>query len=255
MAASTVSAEKSQSFFPPGHLFAQHKTEPVPPSSSGDTWKFFSLSGTSTAPPQVSQDYHTVNLSDLNDFSFGTFPQTAPEQVDSSSRRDGSGSSVSVAHEIQSSFNPQSTTTFREEPQQDDSELPEFPSFSENQTSDVDNINIDDFQALLGQSILAGEGASGIGNLGSAGSAVAPSTDAAASNGSNQVGNSTTTWMSFPPSIVNLLQNEQMVETQAVPPGPVCFEDMDMLPSLDEERLMSIFNCGTQASFLSGHPT
>ncbi|XP_036439084.1 transcription factor p65 [Colossoma macropomum] len=268
VAASSVPAVKTQPFFSavPGHLFAQPKVEPTPAPSAGDTWKFLNSltvpSATPAAPSPVSQDFHTVNLSDLHDFSFSSFPQSAPEQADNSARRDGPGSNVtgvSVTQEIQNNFNTQSGAPFREEPHPDDIDLPEFPSFSEAQTSDVDNINIEDFQALLGQSVLAGEGVSGIGNSASASSTATPAADTMASNGSNQVGNNmgnnATTWMNFPPSIVNLLQSEQMANAQPVSAGPVGFDDIDVITSMDEDRLLSIFNSGSQVSFLSGHPT
>ncbi|KAL7855675.1 hypothetical protein AOLI_G00192790 [Acnodon oligacanthus] len=268
LASSSIPAVKTQPFFStvPGHLFAQPKVEPTSAPSAGDTWKFLNSltvpSTTPAVPPPVSQDFHTVNLSDLHDFSFSSFPQSTPEQADNSARRDGLGSNVagvSVAQEIQNNFSTQSAAPFREEPQPDDNDLPEFPSFSEAQTSDVDNINIEDFQALLGQSVLAGEGASGIGNSASASSAATPAGDTMASNGSNQVGNNmgnnATTWMNFPPSIVSLLQSEQMANAQPVSAASVGFDDIDVITSMDEDRLLSIFNSGGQVSFLSGHPT
>ncbi|XP_072525834.1 transcription factor p65 [Salminus brasiliensis] len=265
VAVPSVSTVKPQSFYSPapGHLFAQPKVEPGPAPSSGD-WKFLnSLTVQSSAPPQASQDFHTVNLSDLHDFSFSAFPQSAPEQANTGARRDGPGSNVTgatMAQEIQNNFNAPCGATFREEAQLDDGELPEFPSFSEAQTSDVENINIEDFQALLGQSGITGEGSLGIRNTAASASSVAPPVlDAAASNSLNQAGNnagnSATTWMPFPPAIMNLLQSEQMVDTQAIPPGSPGFDDMDMINSMEEDRLMSIFNSDAQVSFLSGHPT
>ncbi|KAI4900876.1 hypothetical protein NFI96_019640, partial [Prochilodus magdalenae] len=264
VAAASVPAANTQPFFSavPGHLFAQPKVEPTPAPSPGETWKFLNSLTVplATSTTAVSQDFHTVNLSDLHDFSFNPFPQSTTEQVDTSARRDGPGSNVAgatVAQDIQNNFSTQTGATFREEPQLDDTELPEFPSFSDAHTPDMDNINVDEFQALLGQSVLAGEGPSGIGNSASASSTAIAATDNVASSGSNQVGNNAgnnaTTWMSFPPSIVSLLQSEQMANADST--GHVGFDDMDMLNSMDEDRLMSIFNSGTQVGFLSGHPT
>ncbi|KAG9259909.1 hypothetical protein AMEX_G27540 [Astyanax mexicanus] len=260
------STVKPRPFFnspPPGQLFTQPKMETSLTTSTGDTWKFLNSltvqQSSSTAPPPVSQDFHTVNLSDLHDFSFNAFSQSAPDQANTASRRDGPGSNVvgtTVAQEIQSNYPAQSSSAFQTEPQMDESELPEFPSFSEDQVSGMDNINTDDFQALLGQSVMTTESASGIRNFAASLSTVAaPALDAAASIGSNQVGNNTgnnaTTWMSFPPAIMSLLQNEQMVDaTQAGPPGGVGFDDIDTMDSIDEDRLMSIFTSDANVGFL-----
>ncbi|MCJ8749030.1 hypothetical protein PDJAM_G00171490 [Pangasius djambal] len=241
---------------PPGHLFTQTKTEPTP--SNEDGWKFFSnvtVQPSAASAPSVTQDFRTVNLSDLHDFSFPTFPPTAPDQSDSGSRRDGTSANAAgttVAQEVQNTFAPSINLM-------DENEIPEFPSFSEAQTSDVENINTDEFQALLGQSGLPGDGtpatsvchANAVGNM--------TVDNALGSNGAEQVarnmGNGT--WMSFPPSIISLLQNEQMTDTglPSTSATPVTLDDMDIMNSMDEERLMSIVNCSNQVSFLSGHPT
>ncbi|XP_016318487.1 putative transcription factor p65 homolog isoform X4 [Sinocyclocheilus anshuiensis] len=205
------------SFFAPGQLFAASAQSS--PSCTSDTWKFLqSLTGDSqpkAAASAFTQDFPTVNLSDLHDFnSFMASDQTSAEPA---------------AEPIQSAA---------------DDELPEFPSFSEVQGSDVDNINIEDFQALLVQSGLPGE----VGlSLGKPGSSTEPAADHAG-NGS--------TWMSFPPSIASLIQNESMMESAAPPaPAPGVLDDLEVLNSIDDDRFMSIFTSGHQVGFLSGHPT
>lgn len=230
----------------PGHLFTQTKPEATP--SNGDSWKFFSsvtVQPSAASAQSVTQDFRTVNLSDLHDFAFSNFPP--PAQSDSGSRRDGAranGTGNIVAQEGQNAFASSMGLM-------DENEIPEFPSFSEAQTSDVENINTDDFQAMLGQSGLPGDGTSATsachantaGTMGSSGVEQVPRNLA---NG---------TWMTFPPSIVNLLQSEQMTDTglPSTPIASVALDDMDMLNSIDEDRLMSILNSGN--SFMSGHPT
>lgn len=244
----------------PGHLFTQTKTEPTP--SNGDGWKFFSnvTVQPSTAPtPSVTQDVRTINLSDLHDFSFQNFPPSAPDQSDTGSRRDGTGVNGAgnpMAQEVQNTF-PTSMGLMDEN---EIPEIPEFPSFSEAHTSDVENINTDEFQALLGQSALPGDGTSvnSACHAGAAGNVTAIE-NVLGSSGVEQVarnlGNGT--WMNFPPSIASLLQSEQLMDAGL--PGtsatPVVLDDYDMLNSMDEDRLMSILNSGTQVAYLSGHPT
>lgn len=236
---------------PPGHLFTQTKTEPTP-SNNGDGWKFFSnvtVQPSSAPDPSIAHDFRTVNLSDLHDFSYPNFPSSAPDQSDTSRRGDGTGANgagTTAAQEVQNTF-----PSF-------ENEILDFPSFSEAQTSDVDNINNDEFQALFSQSGLPGEGpstasvchANAVGNT--------ANDSASGSNGAEQAARNGT-WMNFPPSIINFLQNEQMPDsgmpaTTATPVQHI-LDETDMLNSLDEDRLMSILNNGNQVSFLSGHPT
>uniref|UniRef100_A0A4W4GGJ7 RHD domain-containing protein n=2 Tax=Electrophorus electricus TaxID=8005 RepID=A0A4W4GGJ7_ELEEL len=264
---SSVSSLKTQPFFsttPSGHLFTQPKVEPLAAvPSAGDTWPFLNSvtvqpAVTATAAPlPASQDFHTVNLSDLRDFAFNTsFTSSAPEKTDVGPRRDGTG--TAVAQDVQNNFSAPSMGNFRVDPSVDE-ELPEFPSFSDAQTSDVENIDIEAFQVLLGQSGLPGEAASGNSTSVCHTIATASTSDTAGSGTESAVsnaGNSTATWMNFPPSIANLLQSDQIVDSPVTMPSiSVTFDDMDVLSSMDEDRLMSIFNSGTQVSFLSGHPT
>lgn len=257
---SCVGPMKAQSVFTsstPGLLFTQPKPEPA--SSNTEGWKFFSNVTVQPSPAvpasSSTQDFHTVNLSDLHDFSFPNFVAPAPDQTDMSSRRDGpggNGAATATTQEVQNTFASM----------MDVNEIPEFPSFSEAHPSDVENINTDEFQALLGQSGLAGE-TSSVCHVNASGNAAMVPNDVEQVD--RNMGNGT--WMSFPPSIVNLLQNQQM--TDAVVPGtsaadagvsgtsgtPSVFEDLEMLNSMDEDRLMSILNVGSEVGFLSGHPT
>lgn len=216
MASVSVKPQTS-SFFAPGQLFAPAAPSPLkldPPSSSStsDTWKFLQSLTMHSQPkpavfpsPSAPQDFPTVNLSDLQDFPLSSF--ITPEQISAPS---------AAAAAPQDAFSD---------------ELPEFPSFSEVHGSDVDNINIEDFQALLGQSCLPGE--------------ARPAEDPTGSG---------STWMSFPPSIASLIQSESMMES-AAPAAPAVLDDLEVLNSIDDDRFMSIFTSANQVGFLSGHPT
>ncbi|KAJ8008166.1 hypothetical protein DPEC_G00101940 [Dallia pectoralis] len=249
----------------PGQLFqSQPKAEPSSSNASttAENWKFLNSltldsqptatpvdnfinnaptqASTVTALSSSSQAFPTVNLSDLHGFTF-TFP--------------GSQGSAGPAAfpEPSSAFGVQGSQ-FRMQTVEED--LPEFPSFTEAHASGtLDSINIEDFQALLGQSCLVGEG------LGS-NTPQLPATNTAANNaGQNHAdpagypGNSCSgsTWMNYPNSIVNLLQNEGMMDSS---PGnanqPTVFDDLDAFNSMDDDRLMSILNSGNS---VSGHQT
>ncbi|XP_059403087.1 transcription factor p65-like, partial [Carassius carassius] len=195
-AASAGVPVKSSFFSPaPGQLFApaaQTSLKPDP-SSSGDSWKFLqSLTVDSQPAPAVfpsqsgPQDFPTVNLSDLQDFPMSGFVPAEPP-----------------------SAAPQDAFS---------DVLPDFSSFSE-----VDNINIEDFQALLGEA--------------------RPADDPPGGSGS--------TWMSIPPSIASLIHSEGLQEST---PHTV-LDDLEVLSSIDDDRFMSILSSSNQVGFLSGHPT
>ncbi|GAA6092213.1 transcription factor p65 [Tachysurus ichikawai] len=229
---------------PPGHLFTQPKTELMP--SNGDGWKFFSsIPVQPSAAPDISTELRTVNLSDLHDFPYSNFPSSTPDQSDTSRRGEGTGARNTAAQEVQNTF-----SSF-------DNDILNFPSFSEAQTSDVENINTAEFQALFSQSGLPGEGPSNASacHANTAGNTTADS--ASCSGGAEQASRNldNETWMSFPTSIISYLQNEPMVQS-ATPVTPIqqILDDTDIMNSLDEDRLMSILHNGNQ-NFLSGHPT
>ncbi|XP_043101112.1 transcription factor p65 isoform X2 [Puntigrus tetrazona] len=212
--ASAAAPVKSSSFFSPapGQIFAPAPQSSLkldvagPSSGSGDSWKFLQ-SLTMDAQhkarfPSAPQEFPTVNLLDLQDFPLSSFipaePPSGPEP--------GPG--------------PAPPDAFSDE-------LPEFPSFSEVHASDVDNINIEDFQAMLGQGeVRTVEDPAGPGS----------------------------TWMSFPPSIASLIQSECLIESPA-PAAPAVLDDLEVLNSIDDDRFMSIFSSTNQVGFLSGHPT
>ncbi|XP_051501711.1 transcription factor p65 [Myxocyprinus asiaticus] len=257
----------------PGQLFTQQtqnllKVEPS--TSTSETWKFLNSLTMDPQPKAVAfpsqasasaplpQDFPTVNLSDLHDFPFNTFTARPQDPVNTGTGVEAVGSSSAVTQDNQ---NPFGAGAFRVDASLPEDDLPEmsFPSFPDPQGSDVDNINIDDFQALLGQSGLPGE--TGLGAMGNSligKSACQITTTNAAGDvleqSANHMGNNST-WMTFPPSIANLLQNENMMDSPSAPPSAsAVLDDLEMLNSMDEDRLMSIFTSNNQ-SFLSGHPT
>ncbi|XP_055756598.1 transcription factor p65-like [Salvelinus fontinalis] len=243
----------------PGQLFqTQPKAEA---STTAETWKFLNSLTLDSQPkatpvasfttnPQASaataassQAFPTVNLSDLQGFSFHTF--VCPQEP------------------VSAAATPEPTSSFGVQGSQFkvDEELPEFPSFSEAQPAGtLDSINIDDFQAMLGQSCLAGEGPKSSEASAPQAPCHLPSTNNVAQNqadlANHHISCGSSTWMNYPNSIVNLLQNESMMDSS---PGnasqPAALDDLDVLSSIDEDRLMSILNSGNQYSFVSGHQT
>uniref|UniRef100_A0A4W5JPE2 V-rel avian reticuloendotheliosis viral oncogene homolog A n=1 Tax=Hucho hucho TaxID=62062 RepID=A0A4W5JPE2_9TELE len=240
----------------PGQLF---QTQPKAEASStaAETWKFLnSLTlnsqpkatpvasfttnpQASTATAASSQAFPTVNMSDFHSFAFHTF--ACPQEP------------------VSAAATPEPTSTFGVQGSQFkvDEELPEFPSFSEAQPpGTLDSINIDDFQAMLGQSCLAGEGPKSSEVSAPQAPCHLPSTNTVANNAAqNQADPANhhiscgSTWMNYPNSIVNLLQNERMMDSS---PGnasqPAVLDDLDVLTSMDEDRLMSILNSPLTAS-------
>ncbi|KAM8899980.1 transcription factor p65 [Spinachia spinachia] len=172
-------------------------------------------------------EYSTVNLSDLHQF----FP-----------------ASSATAQETTSS---QAFT---------DDDIPEFPSFSEAQAQGtLDQLNMEDLEDLLNPSLLneCGNGTSTLAQV-SCQQAALPGCSAVASQNTSDFGSIPgSTWMNYPNSIVHLLQNEGMIDIASgnVNQRPAVLDEFDELMSADEDRLISIFNSGSQAGFVSGHPT
>ncbi|XP_018607645.1 transcription factor p65 isoform X2 [Scleropages formosus] len=236
----------------PGQLFSQ----PKPVATTSNTW--FQPQPKATAatnfPPTVSapsqsQDYSTVNLSDLYGYNFSPFP-AAKEQGAKADNRFGSSTASVVPTEAPPAAESSNTSTLleaqlRAEPTLCDVELHDFHSFSEVHTSGtLDSINTEDFQALLGQT---GDSAGTVPGLG-------PSTSTHNAPDLSADQTSSSTWMTYPNSIINLLQNEGIMDNVPAPSFSA-LEDLDEFGSLDEDRLMSIFNSTNQAGFMPGHPT
>ncbi|XP_036404277.1 putative transcription factor p65 homolog [Megalops cyprinoides] len=277
-----VAPVKAQAFFgqQPGQLFtSQPKTEAAPAS---EPWQFLSsltlesqpkaspVAGLSVSNPAPSQDYHTVNLTDLYDYNYVDFtssqdPGSGKGVGGGAGAVDGSGGGgggagvpeATAPSEPGSSFGALGAR-FRAEPTLCDEELPEFPSLPDGHASvTLDSINTEEFQALLGQGGLAGEVAacslpsSCSLPASSSGTAQKPADPSASHNGCGS------TWMNYPNSILSLLQNEGMMDAPvATPPSlPGTLDDLEDFSSMDEDRLMSILSSTTHASFMSGHPT
>lgn len=250
-------------------------------SVSNDTWKFLpSLTldnqpkatpvnlFTSQAPvstttgPGVSstaQDYPTVNLADLHGLTFGGFP-TAQDSglVNAASRSNRETSNAAVgsqSHQASMAPDPAQDFTYSDE------DLPEFPSFSDQQSSgNLDNI-LDEFQTLLAQTNETAITAATVIGAQASGCQLTSSIpcSTAATNMAHPVANhmgndsTTTTLMNYPASLANLLHSDCSISSPNVPQIPISLDDMDM-NSIDDDRLMSILNCN-QAGFLEGHPT
>ncbi|XP_061565499.1 LOW QUALITY PROTEIN: transcription factor p65 [Cololabis saira] len=255
--------QPSYSYAQPGQLFSvQTKVEPSSSVSTGttnQTWKImenlklgpqpkanpvaFTMSAASSSSssssaavnPAASQDYSTVNLADLHEF----FPNISSAMAQEPAAAQGSAPSSQAA----GSFSLQGSQ-FRVDAPLGDEDIPEFPSFPEAQVP-LEHLNMDDFEDLL-NARLTGEGGSGMltscQQTGLPGSSAAGQNSAAAHNPSDPAGIPGSTWMNYPNSIVNLLQNENMIDTAPSNNNnrPGVLDVFDDLMSADEERLISI---------------
>ncbi|XP_041840585.1 LOW QUALITY PROTEIN: transcription factor p65 [Melanotaenia boesemani] len=176
-------------------------SQATPPSSSSTTT-------TST----THQEYSTVNQADLQEFFPNISMTPASEPV--------AASGSAASSQISSSF-PLQGSQFRMDPQLGDEDLPSFPSLPEMPCQGtLDSLNMEDFEDLLNPVHV------------SASSTASQSTSDRASNPGS-------TWMNYPNSIVNLLQNENMIELPNFSNQPPYLDDIDELMQ-EEERLISI---------------
>lgn len=210
-------------------------------------------SSTTTTTSAAHQEYSTVNISDLHEF----FPNIAQEAA----------SSQMAAPQSSSSFTLQESQ-FRVDAALVDEDIPEFPSFSDTQVpGTLDSLNMEDLEDFLNQRAMSegGNGTSGLPSCQQASvskSSTAAQTGAASQNISEPPSNPGITYMNYPNSIANLLRSEDMmvlgsgltISNNSHHQSAV-LDDLDELMSADEDRLMSIFNSGSQAGFVSGHPT
>ncbi|KAL0189804.1 hypothetical protein M9458_016903, partial [Cirrhinus mrigala] len=214
----------TSSFFSPAP--GQLSRKPEPSTSTGDAWKFLQSLSVDTQPKaaaantftsqSAAQDFSTVNLSDLHDFTLNNF--ITSDQMSAPVAAEPVQNVAAVAVVSQDVHNVVDG----------DDELPEFPSFSEVQGSDVDNINIEDFQALLVQSGLPGEVGLGMGKPACHGSTASDAQEPAA----DHAGNGST--------IASLIQNESMMESAAPPAATsAVLDDLEVLNSIDDDRFMS----------------
>ncbi|KAG5261256.1 hypothetical protein AALO_G00301800 [Alosa alosa] len=282
LAASTL---KAPTFFgpPPGQLFTMPKTEMGSATSANlhnDTWKFLtsltidnqpkatpvSQSQTPASASSTAQEYPTVNLADLHGLNFGVYPTAQDSGVaNAASRSDGETGNGAVG--VQShGAGIAGAGQYRVE---GDEELPEFPSFSDQQISGtLESIGMEDFETLLAQTGLQCEVSTTGTGIGAQPSGCQMTSTLPCSSTTNNMGNpvenavtnhtgsdgTTTTLMNYPPSLASLLQVDCTLGNPNVAQMPITLDDMDMT-SLDEDRLLSIFSCATQPGFLSGNHT
>lgn len=225
------------------NLGPQPKATPVPSFTMSQAPPSCSSTTTSTA----NQDYSTVNLSDLHEF----FPNISSTMTQELAASQGSAASSQTS----SSFTLQGSQ-FQVDALLVDDDIPEFPSFSEAQaTGTLDNLIMDEFDELLNPR-------NSTSMLAQASCQQAPSSSsaahsAAAQNTCDPASTPGSTWMNYPNSIVSLLQNEGMIDIASNNGNhrPAVLDEFDELMSADEDRLISIFNSGSQAGFVSGHQT
>ncbi|XP_054457162.1 transcription factor p65 isoform X2 [Anoplopoma fimbria] len=233
------------------NLGPQPKATPVPNFTASQA----AIPGSSTTMSTANQDLSTVNLSDLHQF----FPNISSAMAQEHAASQGSlaSSQTGLSYTLQCS-------PFRVDAPLADDDIPEFPSFSEAQAqATLDNLNMEDFEDLLHPGLIneSGNGSSMLAQA-SCQQAAPPSSSTAAHNAASQNTSDPasipgSTWMNYPNSIVNLLQNEGMIDIASSNSNhrPAVLDEFDELMSADEERLISIFNNGSQAGFVSGHPT
>lgn len=215
-----------------------------------------SSSSSSNATSATNQDYSTVNLSDLHEFFPNISSAMTQEPLAAPQGNTAPSQTSSSTFTLQGS-------QFRVDPPIDE-DIPEFPSFSEAQVPvTLDSLNMDDFEDLLNPRLM-NEGGNGASMLAQAScppaapssTSVAAQNSAPPQNSSDPSSNPGSTWMNYPNSIVNLLQAEGMIDMAANNNHrPAMLDEFDELMSADEDRLISIFNSGSQAGFVSGHQT
>ncbi|KAF3697550.1 Transcription factor p65 Nuclear factor [Channa argus] len=274
--ASAAKPQPSYSYNQPGQLFSvQPKVEgsaSISAPNTNQTWKIETLnlgpqakassmsfpisqaptSSSSTTTSTANQDYSTVNLSDLHEF-FPNISSGLPQEA-------GAPQANTVSSQASSSFSVPGSL-FRVDTTLMDDDIPEFPSFSETQAPvTLDSLNMDDFEDLLNPGHM-GESGNGAPMLAHAPcqQATPPSSSTAAHNSAvsqntDPANNPGSTWMNYPNSIVNLLQNDGMMDNNHSH-RPAVLDEFDELMSADEDRLISIFNSESQVGFVSGHPT
>ncbi|KAE8278902.1 Transcription factor p65 Nuclear factor [Larimichthys crocea] len=268
--ASGAKPQPSYSYNQPGQLFSVQTKVEASPISASQTWRnmdslslgnqpkatpvssFTMGTTTSTTISTVSQELSTVNLSDLHEF----FPTMSLGMVQEPAASQGS----TASSQISSSF-PLQGSQFRVDPPVDD-DIPEFPSFSEVQApSTLENLNMDDFVDLLNPTLMSESGnglvQASCQQAANSSSSTAVQNSGACQNSSDPASNPGSTWMNYPNSIVNLLQNPEGMMDMAPNNNhqPHVLDDLDELMSADEDRLISILHSGNQARFVSGHPT
>lgn len=263
-AASGAKPQPSYSYSQPGQLFQSKVESSSAAATKKQTWRIMeslnlgpqpkatavpSFTTGSATMSTANQDFSTVNMADLHEFA----PNISSAIAQESAASQGSAAAAQTG----SSFTLQGSQFRADVPLMDD-DIPEFPSFSEA----LDSLNMDDFVDLLSPPLMS-ESGNGAAMLAQAScqqaanpsSSIAAHNSAASQNTCDPASNPGSTWMNYPNSIASLLQTEGMID---MAPNnhqrPAVLDDFDELIA-DEDRLISILNSGSQAGFVSGHPT
>lgn len=194
---------------------------------------------TVTAPPPASstQDYSTVNLSDLHDF----FPNyTSAIGLEPVSSQPAAAAVASVPASSSASSSQVQAPQYHVDGTID---YDAFPSFSDPQDGGtLESLNMDDFMDLV--SPVTQLQVSEAGGAGQA--ACQPAGQGHSQGASEQVANPGSAWMDYPSSITDLLNNENMMDTLGAGGGSNGVQphigDFDGFMSTDDERLISILN-------------
>ncbi|XP_072315003.1 transcription factor p65 isoform X2 [Eucyclogobius newberryi] len=182
------------------------------------------------APPThpsstTTQDYSTVNLSDLHEF----FPNFSSAMgLEPPSAHPSSSQMPSSQYHVDGAI-----------------DYDDFPSFSDAQDGGtLESLNMDDFVDLVNpvvnSRLHAGDGAAN-----QAGCHHGASAANANAHQNTAEGNPGSTWMEYPTSITDLLNNENMIDTLGGSNNGVPHQeigDFEGFMSTDDERLISILN-------------
>uniref|UniRef100_A0A1A7X7T1 V-rel reticuloendotheliosis viral oncogene homolog A n=1 Tax=Iconisemion striatum TaxID=60296 RepID=A0A1A7X7T1_9TELE len=263
-AASGMKPQSTYSCVQPGQ-FASVQPK-VPTATPNETWKMmdslkmgpqpknnphpFIINSALTPPSMatvgaVSQDFQTVNLSDLQEF----FPNISSAMSQEPAAAQGNTEPSTHFSNQDSQFRVDTTLV--------DEDIPEFPNFPDAQVpSTLESLNMDDLVEIYNPRVDVGNNTAMF--------VAVPNSAASTHNGSvsqitsEPASNPGSTYMNYPNSIANLLRSEPMMVAAPViitNHQPTMLDDLDELISADEERLISIFNTESHAGFVSGHPT
>ncbi|XP_061525139.1 LOW QUALITY PROTEIN: transcription factor p65 [Phycodurus eques] len=255
--ASGAKSQPTFTYLQQSQMFLDHNkvgASPSPNSSSSNsaaaatsqTWKIMEslnlgpqpkvAQGSSFAvnqPPVSRQDYSTLKLSDLQEF----FPD-----ISSVITQEQLASQGGVASSQSAGFFPLLASQFPADAASAEDDIPQFPSFPEAQApGTLDSLNMDDFVDLLNP---PHESVNGQRPGPSSASSATTHRNAAAQNTLDPAGMPGSTWMNYPNSIVNLLQNESMMDVLTSNNNqqrPAVLDEFDELISVDEDHLISIF--------------
>uniref|UniRef100_A0A8C6U3X6 V-rel avian reticuloendotheliosis viral oncogene homolog A n=1 Tax=Neogobius melanostomus TaxID=47308 RepID=A0A8C6U3X6_9GOBI len=208
-------------------IASQPKATPISVSFAQNQSNSTNANPTSSSTTST-QDYSTVNLSDLHEF----FPSYSSAMgLEPPSSQPPASSSSSSSAQIQNQQYNESAIDYID-----------FPSFSDSTDGGtLESLNMDDFVDLVNLPVSRPQVSEGAVNQ-----AGCQQVAHAGQGTQEQAGNPGSTWMDYPTSITDLLNNENMMDTLGAGGGSNGVQphvgDFDGFMSTDDERLISILN-------------